>query len=314
MAIGILIKILFFKMLICNLPLSRKREYFSICITKNWFLEAFEQNKISMKNLILLLVTICSLYVRGQNQDLNKYQYILVQNQYDFQSEPNEYRLNDLAVFELKKRNFNVLINSNLLPKDINPESCDVLHLKMDESGTLKRYLTLRLENCSGSTVFETKEGVGTTKSNQKAYFEALRDAMTSFDTITYTYNEVNKVVKQELKKAQNLTVVEKEKNEAAPSFKKEINDTKQSTGTDRIKAVKEKMYRTKSKEYFIISTETGFDIYKNKGLIGTLKKSKGGCYFVETTDFMGVAYETSKGISIEYSYYGKDEVLEFIN
>ncbi|WP_347203519.1 hypothetical protein [Nonlabens sp.] len=267
-----------------------------------------------MKNLILLLVTICSLYVRGQNQDLNKYQYILVQNQYDFQSEPNEYRLNDLAVFELKKRNFNVLINSNLLPKDINPESCDVLHLKMDESGTLKRYLTLRLENCSGSTVFETKEGVGTTKSNQKAYFEALRDAMTSFDTITYTYNEVNKVVKQELKKAQNLTVVEKEKNEAAPSFKKEINDTKQSTGTDRIKAVKEKMYRTKSKEYFIISTETGFDIYKNKGLIGTLKKSKGGCYFVETTDFMGVAYETSKGISIEYSYYGKDEVLEFIN
>lgn len=291
-----------------------------------------------MKYTIAFLLCISSFYVRAQQTDLNNYKYIVVANQYDFQNEANEYRLNELAVFELKKRNFIAFRNSEVLPEDFNRGNCNSLQLKMDESGTLSRFLVLRLVDCTGAIIFETKKGKGTTKSNDKAYFEALRDAMTSFDEVNYTFEKPKyiKTLQNSEGKAMGIDSVltqtgrpgekaEEVKPQELPKFDEKLNDTK-AAETDKndsevslppqpefVERVSDQIYRTKSKEYFIISTETGFDIYKNKGLIGTLKKSKGGCYFVETVDFMGVGYKTSKGISIEYTYFGKDQMLEFV-
>jgi hypothetical protein len=268
-----------------------------------------------MRNTIILLLSITNFFVQAQQTDLNNYKYIVVDNQYDFQNEANEYRFNELVVFELEKRNFKAFRNSQVLPADLNRGTCNSLRLKINKTGTTRVNMTLALEDCVGNTIFSTKEGVGRTKSFDKAYFEALRDAMTSFDEVEYVYTDsLQEEVEIELKKAKDLNIVYSKDKEVAPGFNKEINDSKQPSVSqpEDVEVVNDQIYRTKSKEYFILSTETGFDIYKNKGLIGTLKKSKGGCFFVETTDFMGVAYETSKGISIEYTYFGKDQILEF--
>ncbi len=291
-----------------------------------------------MKYLTTLLLIAISFCAEAQNGVLNQYKYIIVDNQYEFQGEANEYRFNELIVFELEKRNFQAYRNSQVLPADLNIGVCNSLRLKIEKTGTLRIKMLLKLEDCQGNVVFTSKEGIGTTKSNRTAYFEALRDAMTSLDEVDYKYEKPEYIRTLENSEGRALGIdsvltqtgrpgekVEEIKSQELPKFDENVNDTK-AAKTDKndskvslppkpefVEMVGDQIYRTKSKEYFIISTNTGFDIYKNKGLIGTLKKSKGGCYFVETIDFMGVAYETSKGIFIEYTYFGEDKMLEFI-
>lgn len=47
--------------------------------------------------------------------------------------------------------------------------------------------------------------------------------------------------------------------------------------------------------------------------IIGTLKKSKGGCYLAVTTNFIAIGYKTVGGFSIEHTTDGKDQVMEFV-
>jgi hypothetical protein len=147
-----------------------------------------------MKNVVVLLFLVNTLFAMAQKEALNNYKYIIVDNQYEFQGEANEYRWNELVVFELQKLHFTAFRNSEILPADLNRGECNALQLKIDKSGTLRVNFVLRLENCIGATVFTTKEGVGKTKSNQKAYFEALRDAMTSLEEVNYEYTPLKSI------------------------------------------------------------------------------------------------------------------------
>ena len=54
----------------------------------------------------LVLILLFSLVTSLQAQDkLNNYKYVVVANQFDFQSEPDQYRLNGLTKFLLEKQN-----------------------------------------------------------------------------------------------------------------------------------------------------------------------------------------------------------------
>lgn len=286
-----------------------------------------------MKYLFTFLFFIITFFAVAQNQDLNDYKYIVVENQYDFQSEANEYRLNELIVFEFKKRNFNAFRNTEILPEDRNRGVCNALQLKIDESGSFTRSLIFKLVNCAGETVFTSKKGVGRTKSNDKAYYEAVRDAMTSFDAVDYTYVKPNdikilpnsevaaigiasvqtmssqpgNVVKEteEVKKPTQNSLITKIATDESPKFEKNVIDD----------AAPSSEYEFTSKEgYALMKSAKGFLIFDNNLPIGVVLKKSNNAYLVHTSVFAGVGYRNGDKFIIEYINNKEEQIIEFVN
>jgi hypothetical protein len=266
-----------------------------------------------MKQLLLFLFIITSFFANAQEALLNQYKYIVVNNQYEFQNDANEYSFNELIVFELKKHNFKAFRNSEVLPADMNRGECNALQLKVDKSGTLRIYMVMELVDCTGTVVFTSKKGVGTTKSNDKAYFEAIRDAMTSFDEVDYEYRP--KAVVEEQAIIKEKTPIQQP--EKAPEFDTRVKDGQVSDAAavamqSQVTRLK-KDYSTTDNSFSLRSSPEGYTIFRGDTIIGTLKKSKGGCYLAITTNFTGIGYKTTEGFSVEYTIEGKDQVMEFL-
>ena len=273
-----------------------------------------------MKQLLLFLFIITSFFANAQEALLNQYKYIVVNNQYEFQNDANEYSFNELIVFELKKHNFTAFRNSEVLPADMNRGECNALQLKVDKSGTLRIYMVMELVDCTGTVVFTSKKGVGTTKSNDKAYFEAIRDAMTSFDEVDYKYTpkavvdeQVVNIEKTESQQPKAVTTIA----EKAPEFDTRVKDGQVSDAAavamqSQVTRLK-KDYSTTDNSFSLRSSPEGYTIFIGDTIIGTLKKSKGGCYLAVATNFIGIGYKTAGGISIEHTTDGKDQLIEFV-
>ncbi|WP_405369975.1 hypothetical protein [Nonlabens sp. Asnod2-A12] len=267
-----------------------------------------------MKYLFAFLFFTITFFAVAQNQDLNDYKYIVVENQYDFQSEANEYRLNELIVFEFKKRNFNAFRNAAILPEDMNRGVCNALQLKIDKSGSLTRNLILRLVNCAGDTVFTTKKGVGRTKSNDKAYFEALRDAMTSFDAVDYEFKEMLSVSpkaidSKSISDRPNVEIV------AMIGESSHLENTSKSEKNVVDDAAPSSEYEFTSKEgYALMKSAKGFLIFDNNLPIGVALKKSNNAYLVHTSEFAGVGYMNGDNFVIEYINNKKEQIIEFVN
>jgi hypothetical protein len=265
-----------------------------------------------MKNVVVLLFLVNTLFASAQKEALNNYKYIIVDNQYEFQGEANEYRWNELVVFELQKLHFTAFRNSEILPVDLNRGECNALQLKIDKSGTLRVNFVLRLENCIGATVFTTKEGVGKTKSNQKAYFEALRDAMTSLEEVNYEYTPLKSIaidapgllIKEVEKPVQNSlssNIVPEE----TPDFEENVAEA----------AVITTPYEFVSKEgYALMRSAKGFLIFDNNLPIGVALIKNDNAYLVHTSEFAGVGYMQQGKFVIEYINNKIEQVIEFVN
>ncbi len=253
---------------------------------------------------IFLSIFIASL---GHAQSLNDYKYVIVDNQYEFQNEANEYRLNEMMVFEIEKRGLTAYRNTSVLPQDLNKGTCNALTLKVTSSSGLRVKMKIEFVNCSSVVVFTTKDGIGRTKVYQKAYREAVRDAMTSLDEINYTYSgglvdrpsgiEVPIQIMQPSAVSVDMDI--------KSSVKVVTEVPSDIPSSELVEQVGDEIYFTDSKEYKIQSTKTGFNIYNKNNLIGTLKKSQSGCYFAITSNFTGIGYEKDDSLVIEYDKNG---------
>lgn len=251
--------------------------------------------------LLILVTALC------EAQDLNNYKYVIVDNQYDFQQEPNEYRLNEMMVFEIKKREISAFLADDVLPNDLNETGCNALSLKVETRSGLRVKMIFEFVNCKGITVFETKEGIGRTKNFEKAYREAIRDAMTSLDGLNYSYaaslDDRPSGIETPIQVMQPSAV--KPSLEITPSNGVEKDEPQTIPRPEMVELIDDEGYTTNSKEYKIHSTDSGYNMYKNNSLIGTLKKSASGCYLTVTTEFIGIGYKKENTIIIEYDKNG---------
>ncbi|WOI22544.1 hypothetical protein [Nonlabens ulvanivorans] len=258
-----------------------------------------------MKGLLvfisIFLTVIC------QAQDLNDFKYVIVDNQYDFQKEPNEYRLNEMMVFEIKKRGISAFRNLEVLPQDLNRGTCNALSLRVNVSTGLRVKMTFEFVDCNGQIVLITKDGIGRTKNFEKAYREAIRDAMTSLDGLNYSYaaslDDRPSGIEKPIQVMQPSAV--KPSLEITPSNGIEKDEPQTIPRPEMVELIDDEVYTTNSKEYKIHSTDSGFNMYKNNSLIGTLKKSASGCYLTVTTEFIGIGYKEENTIIIEYDKNG---------
>jgi len=139
--------------------------------------------------IILGLISItCSSF--SQNS-LNDYKYVMVPDSFDFLSEPNQFRLNNLTKLLFEKYGFTSYMETDMLPDDAISNSClilkaDVIRVKSMFISKLK----VELKNCKGVVIFTSRLGESREKKNQVAYTIALRQAFDSFEPLGYSYQE----------------------------------------------------------------------------------------------------------------------------
>jgi len=139
--------------------------------------------------LALFFITLSS----AQNS-LNDYKYVIVPNQFDFQREADQYRLNSLSKFLFEKNGFIALKEGDALPKELVENGCLSLNADvLKGNGMFKTKLRIELKNCRGEVVYTSDEGISRKKKYMVAYNEALRGAFKSFSFMDYKYNPSNK-------------------------------------------------------------------------------------------------------------------------
>ena len=123
---------------------------------------------------------------------LNAYKYVSVPEKFDFLKSNDQYQLNSLTLFLLKKQGFTALNKSDNYPMDLAQNNCLMLNANVVKlKGLLTTKLQLVLTNCKNTVVFSSEVGKSKLKEYQKAYHEALRDAF-ELSEFNYAYNGSN--------------------------------------------------------------------------------------------------------------------------
>jgi len=135
--------------------------------------------------LFLITIFICSL---GFSQNsINDYKYVIVESQFHFQKEANEYNLNELTRFLLKKQGFRPILDNEIYPEDLKSNICLAMTSKVTVTGTFISKITIILKNCNLETLvsFEAKTKE---KEFKKIYDIGIRKAFENFDNVNYEY------------------------------------------------------------------------------------------------------------------------------
>lgn len=143
------------------------------------------------KKVLFIIGLISITYASYAQNSVNDYKYVVVPNKFDFLSEANEYRLNNLTKLLFEKYGFIALMEEDMLPDDAIANSC--LVLKSDvipEKSMFITKLKVKLKNCRGEVIFTSKLGESRKKKYEVAYTLALREAFNSFAVLNYSYQE----------------------------------------------------------------------------------------------------------------------------
>ena len=139
---------------------------------------------------LLILSATTSLWAQ---LSINDYKYVSVPDKFDFLKSNDQYQLNSLTKFLLKKNGFTVLNKSDNYPMDLAQNKCLLLNSNVVKiKGLLTTKLQLLLTNCNNVVVFSSEIGKSKLKDFQKAYHEALRNIFT-LSEFNYAYVEADR-------------------------------------------------------------------------------------------------------------------------
>lgn len=137
-----------------------------------------------MKKSFLFLLILFVSYSYAQS--VNDYKAVIVPLKYDFLKTENQYRLNTLTKFNLKKAGFEAFYTNEPIPADLN-DRCSLLYIDvLKENGFLTTKLFITLKDCYGKIIFQSVVGKSKEKDYQVAYNEALNEAFQSVYDLQY--------------------------------------------------------------------------------------------------------------------------------
>jgi hypothetical protein len=242
-----------------------------------------------MKKTILILILMSAFLKVSAQHSINDYKYVIVQKQFHFQNEANEYNLNELTRFLFKKQGFRPVLESDIYPDDLKSNYCLALISEVTAKGMLRTTVNITLRDCNNNIIFQA-EGITKEKDFDKLYSYGIRKAFEDFKVLDYNYvpNEAitNKAgaksvetVKDDSAEVEILkTEIENLKKEKA---EKELKDKEEAAKqlknkSDSIKdATKEK---TKKRATILeaIANDNGYDLVnaESKKLVHVLTKT----------------------------------------
>ena len=140
-----------------------------------------------MKKAILILILLSGFFKANAQHSINDYKYVIVQKQFHFQNEANEYNLNELTRFLLKKQGFRPVLESDIFPDDLKSNYCLALISDVTAKGLLRTVVTITLRDCNNNIIFQA-EGMTKEKDFDKLYSYGIRNAFEDFKVLDYNY------------------------------------------------------------------------------------------------------------------------------
>ena len=142
--------------------------------------------------IYIFLLILCVTTSSWAQISINDYKYISVPDKFDFLKSNDQYQLNSLTKFLLKKNGFTVLNKSDNYPMDLAQNNCLLLNANVVKiKGLLVTKLQLILTDCRNKVVYSSEIGKSKFKEYQKAYHEALRNVF-ALSEFNYAYVEAN--------------------------------------------------------------------------------------------------------------------------
>lgn len=142
-----------------------------------------------MKNTIFIIaIFFLNSFEVSAQFNLNDYKYVIVEDQFHFQNEANEYKLNGLVRYLFRKHGFTAIIEGETLPEDMINNYCLALTSEVKVKGALRTKAQIILKDCQNNVVFMSAEGVTKEKDFARAYDLAIRKAFESFEGLNYRF------------------------------------------------------------------------------------------------------------------------------
>ncbi|NQY04722.1 MAG: hypothetical protein HRT68_00600, partial [Flavobacteriaceae bacterium] len=132
---------------------------------------------------VLLLIGTANLLGQG---NVNNYKFVIVPSKFTFQTEPDQYRINTLIRYLFKQKGYDVYLDTETYPNELNLNNCKALKANMESRGLFDTKTIITLLDCKGNIVFASEEGVSKTKDYKKGYQESIRKAFESVDPYAY--------------------------------------------------------------------------------------------------------------------------------
>ena len=177
-----------------------------------------------MKKIVIVLVIVSCILKLDAQQNINDYKYVIVEKQFHFQSEPNQYDLNELTRFLFKKHGFEAILESDIYPDDLKSNFCLALQSEIVAKGFLKTTVTISLKDCNNNVIFQA-EGSTKEKDFSKLYSYAIRDAFEKFNKLKYSYMPKEEIVNNP--KTANVDQSLKKNSDEVEKLKAEIEELK---------------------------------------------------------------------------------------
>jgi hypothetical protein len=175
----------------------------------------------------------------------------------------------------------------------------------IDNSGLFKTSLQISLKDCKNKQIFLSEEGSSREKEYKKAYQEALRDAFSSFETVSYSYDK-NSVteesgVAREQEKVNEKPLQESTKPKpeviitAFPQVSKEASTIEKSAPANK----NEKVYVSGNVEFYILNTDFGYQLFQSQmeeAFAEMVKTGSENHFIYSTIQGQGIAYFDKDG------------------
>lgn len=125
-----------------------------------------------MKKFITLFVLFIGLMTQAQNH--SNVEYIQLKRMYEFQDEPNQYRLSSMLKYQFENLGYKVYYVEDGIPEDIKKDRCKQYICNVTRSGKMTvTELTVSLESCDNKVV-ATGSASSRNKLRKKTYPEVV--------------------------------------------------------------------------------------------------------------------------------------------
>ncbi|MDN6279462.1 MAG: hypothetical protein L0J45_00515 [Psychroflexus sp.] len=248
-----------------------------------------------MKKITILFLILFSIGANAQDFDDSK-TTIIVPMKFHFMSRNNQYKLNILTRVLLKEAGFNVYMDVEDKPLQLQSNPCSSLRFELDEIDSfLRKRLQFKLFDCSNAAVYTSEVGQSQTKDYEEAYREALRAAFMGFSS-------------KDLGGQRDFQFVENA----------EVSSSSSEKESDH-KFVEKMVFKFAGQTYWMVQNEDNhYTIYtaSTQNKFADLEPADKGSYIYKSGDLIGAAYFTPEGdLKVEYRSDGIDEVqrLHFV-
>lgn len=221
---------------------------------------------------VCFLIFLLTVQLIGISQNMNEYSYIVVPDQFEFQTKINQYQLNDMSKFYLNKNGFHAFLNSEAP----NADRCDGLYMDVEyDRSWLQTRMEVVIRDCREKEIYRSPIGKSKLKELDKSKQEALRSAFSGLSGMKISQKPLD--LKRELKTEQKVI-----------STKQAETPVRQKTKTDG-PSNSFTSYYFQDESYILRKTEDGYSLYKesisddgNLKLTGKISNTNGNLKFLD--------------------------------